>query len=87
MYIYIYLYIYTSDSDLSARLLGRHHQPSGSDQIQAWDLSHFSSGRGKFASASQGIGDRKSSVWPDPEGSTRGEKRSQFTCCFRYVSV
>jgi len=35
---------------------------------QAWNLSHFSSGRGEFASASQEIGYPKSSIWSNPGG-------------------
>ena len=47
---------------------GCNHQPSGSDQIQVWNLRHFSSSRGEFASASQEIGNQKSLFWSNPEG-------------------
>ena len=50
------------------------HQLSGMDQVQVWDVSHFLPGRCEFASVSQGIGDRKSSIWSRPEGCWRSSE-------------
>ena len=42
------------------------HQPPELNQIQAWNLSHFSSSRGEFA-ASREMRNRKSSILSQPE--------------------
>ena len=47
---------------------GTHHQPTGLDQIQAWNLSHFWSDGGEFASASQETENKASWIWSNPEG-------------------
>ena len=54
------------------RVLVLYHPPSGKDRIQARHLSHSSSGRGEFASASQEIGIRKSTSRSNPEGRSSG---------------
>jgi len=57
------------------------------DQIQACNLRHFSTGRGEFASASQEIGNKKSSFWSLFQGLGGYEENVAFgllgVCCER----
>ena len=48
--------------------LGAFSRQTMKEQILAWNSSHFLSGRGKFACASQEIGHRKSRIWSDSQG-------------------